>query len=365
MIDWDSPDQMSVLYNYMEPFSNECRAFGRLREAGQEELAVQCFGYVLLDDDNERAMMNKFGMTEGWFNGDGDNSGSIEGVDDNRLRFLGKKSGRPPPYRCIVKAFGQGTEEKSWQNKMARKMLGDIIKFQKLGIIDIDFAFRQVIDGKLCDFSTAITIPHVITSPELNPELSPGMLELMRKETFRNCMNDYLAFDDAVYEWNLNFEEEMGRRMPIQAWPEDRACFKVARYNLRRKVRKPLYTLVDPSKYGWRIPQFGEKAAKASTQASKTRHSGRCSKPRRRKLTARPDPWHFKYADKDEDWAEETRWKWGAPFNNGMAWRYKDGMLFPIHQYCSGNCRERTWHGVPDMNCPPSIPVKSAPPPNL
>lgn len=63
---------MTVFYNYSEPFSAECRAYGRLREAGWEELAVRCLGYVLLDEEHERVLKERFGhqcYDFGW-NGD-------------------------------------------------------------------------------------------------------------------------------------------------------------------------------------------------------------------------------------------------------------------------------------------------------
>lgn len=83
---------MSAFYNYSEPFSYECRAFGRLQEAGNEELAVSCFGYLLLDEEHERALMNQFSHLNPEFNG------NIEypGAKDMRSRFLGD-DGRPPP----------------------------------------------------------------------------------------------------------------------------------------------------------------------------------------------------------------------------------------------------------------------------
>lgn len=55
---WDGwpPETMRTLYPYSDPFNNECRAFGRLREAGCEDLAVKCFGYVLLDEESEQQL---------------------------------------------------------------------------------------------------------------------------------------------------------------------------------------------------------------------------------------------------------------------------------------------------------------------
>lgn len=335
---------MSALYDYMEPFSAECRAFGRLQESGHEELAVLCFGYVLLDEEHERAMMTRFDFNKWSFNGNYDTAGTPPpGEEDedseNRLRFLGK-NGRPPPLRCIVKAFGQGIgefEEDSFRQGMARRVLRDIIKLQKLGIMQIDVGIRQMIDGKIGDFSTAITMPHFITSPELNPNLTPGMIDAMGKATFEHCMNDYLDFDSMIHEWNWEFGEEKGH-MSIEAYPGGRGCPYNVRYNLRSNTaRKSLYTFVDPRKYGWTASPSSGGTSRAVT--SKKRQSGwisknvkrqaslgRDSKPRPQQLTARPDMWYYEYEDKDKSWARGSV----ITIPHSITWTYKNGCLFPV-----------------------------------
>lgn len=186
---------MGAFYNYAEPFSCECRAFGRLQETGHGELAVNCFGYVLLDEAHEQAMMTRFSDLQLNFDG------NIEfpGDGEERSRFLGK-DGRAPPIRGIVKHFGLQHEEESLQAPIVRKMLRDTIKLQQLGILNIDMATRQIIDDRISDFSTAITIPHFITNPELNPRLTPEMISLMELATFKMCMCDYLQFDEMIWD---------------------------------------------------------------------------------------------------------------------------------------------------------------------
>ena len=186
---------MSAFYNYSEPFSCECRAFGRLQEAGYEELAIKCFGYVLLDEEHEHTMTTQFSNLKLEFNGD------IEypGGDDMRSRFLGK-DGRAPPIRGVVKDFGLEDEE-NLRTTLVRKILRDVIKLQQLGIIRIDVATRQIIDDKISDFSTALTIPHFLTTPELNPRLTPEMICAMELETFKLFISDYLDFDEMMFDW--------------------------------------------------------------------------------------------------------------------------------------------------------------------
>ncbi|KAL8351227.1 hypothetical protein RB601_000694 [Gaeumannomyces tritici] len=67
--DWTTPwdehqlldrDIMRVYYDFWEPFNSELRAFGRLQEAGHEDLAIKCHGYLLLDQAHEDKMRLKF-----------------------------------------------------------------------------------------------------------------------------------------------------------------------------------------------------------------------------------------------------------------------------------------------------------------
>jgi hypothetical protein len=112
---------------------------------------------------------------------------------NERSRFLGK-DGRPPPIWGIVKEFGHSL--KDLQPRDTRRILRNIVKLQQMGIIHIDMAERQIISGKICDFSTATTSPHFVMTPELNPQLTPEWISALEFETFQFSMNDY-------WEWNL------------------------------------------------------------------------------------------------------------------------------------------------------------------
>ncbi|KAL7929522.1 kinetochore Sim4 complex subunit FTA2 domain-containing protein [Trichoderma chlorosporum] len=238
---------MSAFYNYSEPFSSECRAFGRLQEAGCEALAVRCFGYVLLDEDHERALDERFGLS---FDGDIDYNGG----DEMRTRFLGK-DGRAPPIRGIVKQFGR-VEEIEDEDKVRpaffRKMLGDIGRLQKLGIMHLDVATRQLVDGRFSDFSTAITVPHFLTTPELNPGLTPDMRSAMEFQTFAWAMADYLEFDELMYSWNMDYADQKGS-ISVRAFPGGMGCKH--HYQLRSKAAQEcVFTFVDPRQYDWKRP---------------------------------------------------------------------------------------------------------------
>ncbi|KAI5925861.1 kinetochore Sim4 complex subunit FTA2-domain-containing protein [Camillea tinctor] len=341
-INRENPEGLSAVYNCSDPFNNECRAFGRLQEAGCEELAVRCFGYVLLDEEHERAMMTKFNYNKFSFNGTSDDAGFFD--EEQRLVYP-VKNGRPPPFRCIVKAFGKHInvfKGDVLRQGAARQVFQSIIKLQKLGIIGSDTRIEQLIDDKLCDFSMAITLPHPSTNPELNPHLSPEMIHAMEKATFAHCVTDYLQFDTMIREWNMDYGRERGR-LSIEAFPGRRGCCRIkTRYNLRggTAAEGPIYTLVDPRRYHWTANQVSGGAS--ALPASQRRHSGKiskvvahqsvCSRDSKdllRKPTARPDLWLFQCKEEDKEWSDHmVSHVWGAPYD--LQWECKGGYLFPV-----------------------------------
>lgn len=88
-------EAMQIIMDYFDPFSAECRAFGRLKETGHEDLAIGCHGYVLLDDEHERALL------------------ALPRMQYHNLsyrRFYSQDPERQPALiRCIVKDLGSST----------------------------------------------------------------------------------------------------------------------------------------------------------------------------------------------------------------------------------------------------------------
>ncbi|CAH0059177.1 unnamed protein product [Clonostachys solani] len=287
--DYDEKDRKEVtaFYEFLDPFNCECRAFGRLHESGHPELAVECYGYVLLDEDHERALRDRFPgrKLEDIFQ---DEPGS------RRRNFL-TRDGRQPPIRAIVKEFGTGVDK--LRNRQLSKTLQDVVQLQQLGIIQVDVAQRQIINGKLCDFSTAMTTPHFAMSPELNRHLKPWALALMEFNLFLSSCKDYSAFDEVVEEWNehrLQKDHVSVKALPQLYGPSPWT------YNLRRTPsRERVFTHVDPRLYDWRAHARGrdENSAggQANGQSSKGSGSGRSvakvSKTRRR--LKKPPRWYY------------------------------------------------------------------------
>ncbi|KAI0469797.1 hypothetical protein GGR56DRAFT_668438 [Xylariaceae sp. FL0804] len=108
-------EAMSPFYGYSEPFRRECRAFGRLKEAGHEESAISCYS---LTGDMELP---------------GDVDISQAGCSPSEMAVR--------PIRGIVKDMGS----------QARKLLRDVVKSQQLGIISVDPAACQLVADEIRD----------------------------------------------------------------------------------------------------------------------------------------------------------------------------------------------------------------------
>ncbi|KAI0137802.1 kinetochore Sim4 complex subunit FTA2-domain-containing protein [Hypoxylon sp. NC0597] len=307
--DIEDVEAMSILYNYSEPFNCECRAFGRLQEAGCEDLAVKCYGYLLLDEEHERAMKDRFKDLNLTFSGNPLYPQREDNKNDMRWRYP-CNDGRPPPIRGIVKEFGPGNEELT--TRYARRILRNVIQFQQLGIINLDLDDRQLIGGKISDLSTAITTPHFVTNPELNPRLTPEWISAMEHETFQYCRSDYQNFDVMVDDWNEWCENER-ERISVYAFPGE--CSGRIKYNLRElPSRMGVYSHVDPRLYDWRSSTVDPKDNAAREGISKVR----------RRLDRKPPRW---YLNCSEDLATELRSS--TSFSTSLEWEVKDGLVYP------------------------------------
>lgn len=311
--DYNDRVSQSAFYNYSEPFSAECRAFGRLKEAGHEELVVKCFGYLLLDEKHERAMMSQFNLKDTDFNGTDETPG-----DDYRQRFLGKGD-RLPPIRSIVKELGQNDDR--LRNRDARRILRDVVKLQQLGIVCLDVAHRQLINGKLADLSTAVTTPHYLINPELRAPLTPELISAVEYDTFQLSMMDYWYFDDMVQEWNWEHDRR-GDQVSVTAYPGGYGCCRLKEGLRRTPERDRVYTFVDPRRYDWRT----ERAVAGRTSGKVTR-SGKpkgVSKEYPTRLQAKPPRWYY-----DCDSAVAAKLKKAIGCGPTLKWDYVDGLFVP------------------------------------
>lgn len=317
------------LSHYSEPFNAECRAFGRLQETGREELAVKCFGYVLLDDLHEHALRTRFSAKERGYTDNDINfnwNGDDPGHKDVRSLFR-TADGRLPPLRGIVKEFG--TEAERLRPGLARKILKYIVYLQQLGILRSDVALRQLINGKIADFSTAITMPHFMSTPELNPHLNAEELAMMERELFRFSLSDYLDFDNMVHEWNCEDCEDPKDQISVWAYPHKHSQHRHNLRNTPSRIQTRVWTHVDTRLCKWR----------SSTPAAIKNHKGQGTGGRtldggiskRRWLKTEPKRRH---CDGELSEALNKRWKPMMYAPNlidymGCAWVVRNGLIFP------------------------------------
>lgn len=134
---------IAVLRDHSDPFSCECRAYGRLIEKNVNgKVAVRCYGYLMLPADREDELRERFGVT------------SWDRPHEEYLEPVSKRE----PLRAIVKDLV--TEDVPPTVKTAKKMLSDLRKVRKSGIYVMDIRPRNYKGGRLIDFSAAITTPH-------------------------------------------------------------------------------------------------------------------------------------------------------------------------------------------------------------
>lgn len=245
---------------------------------------MRCYGYVLLSEKNEAKMIKKFKDTMFLtFNGHSQNDHKH---DKLRARFPGK-NGRLPPIRGILKELGR--KLKRPKENDFKNMRGTIVSMQQLGIIGLDIDVRQFINGKLADFSQAITTPHFRTNPKLNPDLTDEWKSTIEYETFRLSSFDYWDFDDAIHRYNRRVRDINKRRIKVNGVPGGLDHGK--RYSLRSTPhRDGLYTFVDPRLYDHKMAAIRKRNKEAARQGGARESSIFFSPFSRSKRAKEPNP---------------------------------------------------------------------------
>lgn len=172
-----------ILY-YTDPFFAECRAYGRIEEASEklgikDQLAVKCHGYIYLGEDDKRRLQ-KMGLDL-----------RTDVLDENLLRAL-EGGGR---VRAIVKDLALA--QTSVNSKNVRAALDRVRKLNELKIYDRDIRAENFVGGKLVDFGSSWTEPHIILDA-----LEPDDIEDSRLE-------DMVMFDDMIEEEGIKTKPKL------------------------------------------------------------------------------------------------------------------------------------------------------------
>lgn len=135
---------LDELHAHADPFYNECRAYGRLKEAGLDNgaVAIRCHGYTTLDPAMESEIEQRFDVTD-WEREDDDRP------MENRAAF-----------RAIVKDLVR--DELPLTHRVVKKMKKDLLQIRKQGIYPSDIKKSNYKNGLLLDFSNAITEPNYL-----------------------------------------------------------------------------------------------------------------------------------------------------------------------------------------------------------
>ena len=122
---------------HIDPFFAECRAYGRLKDAQQEQLAIRCHGYIFLSDEDKEYLTGK-----GY---------------DSALKINSRVE-----VRALVKDLA--TDNHGIHYETIKNTLKDIKALNELGIYKLDVRVDNYRDGKLVDFGSSWTEEHNILS---------------------------------------------------------------------------------------------------------------------------------------------------------------------------------------------------------
>ncbi|KAK6069734.1 hypothetical protein SCUP234_10489 [Seiridium cupressi] len=194
---------------YFDPFSCECRAYGRLKQGKIEDLAVKYHGFILLDGRLQRRLrdVDHHDWEEDW--------GWRKEAAETPLSAI-VKDFVDADFGAIERAFFahtiNGDEEKAWRTSLNMNYhtgarLVDAIKSLHLsGILVRDVHNGNVVHGKFLDFSSAWTSPHPCFTPEIlhaNREYGLPWHSL--------SWADGIAIDRLIDDWNKSHGHEAGR----------------------------------------------------------------------------------------------------------------------------------------------------------
>ncbi|CAG9955947.1 unnamed protein product [Clonostachys rosea f. rosea IK726] len=138
---------------YTDPFYNECRAYGRIREAIRKrpkisDAATHCHGFLFLGDRDQRHLEEKKCDL------------GLERVD---LAYQRQTAGGVRP-RAIVKSLASSDHGVAEPN--LRKILDRIHTLNRERIYNLDVRLENIKDGRLVDFGSSWTEPHILLNKQ-------------------------------------------------------------------------------------------------------------------------------------------------------------------------------------------------------
>ena len=162
----------------MDPFNNECRAFGKIIESNLNgKIAVRCYGYLAVSAEREEELEENFKI-KAW---------------DRPNEERPKSASQRQPFRAIVKDLI--LENVSFTSKQVVKILRDLKKLRRLGVYPMDVQARNYVGGLLVDMSAAMTKPHYLF--EIRPEWRVRKLKGADLRSY-----DIMIKDEEIATWH-------------------------------------------------------------------------------------------------------------------------------------------------------------------
>ncbi|KAG8165983.1 hypothetical protein KVR01_004535 [Diaporthe batatas] len=186
--------------DYLDPFHNECRVYGRLKQENHEDIAVRAHGYVLLTPEQEKFVTEACGPEY-------IDPKTAEELDGQALWFR-RESNRHDRLRAILKDFVP-EETPDFDKSQISQMYEDMETLHSLGILIRDINPKNYLGGKLIDFSRSWTMYH----PCLDRTSWKGLCKLRIAEV--------RSFVDMVFNWAVHHETKITVPEKLLEWGGD------------------------------------------------------------------------------------------------------------------------------------------------
>ncbi|CEJ82687.1 hypothetical protein VHEMI02735 [[Torrubiella] hemipterigena] len=213
----ERPANVQDLIYESHPFYAECRAYGRLKETGNEGLALPCHGYVVIPKAQE------------------------EELDPYGTVFHRRETNKHDPLYAIVKDL-LPIDSPPFSFRDIPAMRRNVLKINNLGIVIYDLRAGNYMNGVLIDLSQANTVPH--RDLRIDGKVNSFTYEL--------CTKDFWSFDRLMDDWNEEHPNQLvwKRFLGISSY----------RYNLRQTTRPDdWWTMRDKflhaARYDWQKPR--------------------------------------------------------------------------------------------------------------
>lgn len=208
-----APVDQKTLIQQCDPFHCECRAYGRLKETGREDLAVKVHGYLMVDEKDENAVYTNLKTS------------------DMLVDWERRPCDKGKPIRAIVKEYIQGSSD--YTGEMVPAMMKNLEELNSLGIQMWDVKHDNYMEGIPIDFSQARTVPHFML--DLNSSIWSNFF------ITREFYWDYRRFDrNIIGQWNKT------HRYSQQIWLRF-----LHGYRLRSKEKRPERKAEKEAKGDW------------------------------------------------------------------------------------------------------------------